>query len=177
MKSASKDELIKKFEYDEDENSDEEDNLNFFKDKHESDQNYLSKLNQINLNSELKIENTDFNLFKNRRNVSSRNHDGSFLHSASQNSINSDRGSKMSNRSQIRTTPIPPADKNMEVIVGKGRRSATNSARSTASTSKTSLPPNGRKANLKNKGALTCENCNKQYENIKDMEIHKMYCV
>lgn len=184
--SSLKKDMNKKLQYNDDDENDEndesdEDDYNFLKDKRVSDQNYLNKLNQINLNSELKIENTDFNLFKNRRNLSSRNHEGSFLHSTSQNSINNERpnSSKLSNysRSQVRTTPIPPAEKNMEVIVGKGRRSANNSARQ--NTPKTSLPPSGRisKTNSTNKINLVCLNCKKAYENEKDMEIHKMYCM
>lgn len=175
-----------------DDDDDTDDDYNFLKDKREQDQSYLNKLNQINLNSELKIENTDFNMFKNRRNVSSRNHDGSFLHSPSPSSAaNSERGggSKLSsyNRAQARTTPVPPAEKGMEVIVGKGRRSSINhSARSNSSNNganqnnKTSLPPSGRDAAKKTNGNaktnLVCENCQKTYTQQKDMDIHKMYC-
>jgi hypothetical protein len=169
------------------EDDDDDDDFNFLKDKREADQSYLNKLNQINLNSELKIDNTDFNLFKNRRNISSRNHDHSFLHSPSPSSMNSERGSSSKqsnyNRAQARTTPIPPAEKGMEVIVGKGRRSSmSTSARSNSSNNgnqKTSLPPSGRdvkKINGNSKTSLVCENCQKSYTQKKDMEIHKMYC-
>lgn len=103
----------------------------FMSNKHEADKSYLSKLKQIGQNSELRVEsNTDFSQMK-RRNVTSREH--SFLYSPAASPAPTDRNttSKMSMysvRDRVNSaksnsrTPIPPADKTMEVIVGKGRR-------------------------------------------------------
>ncbi len=167
---------------------------NFLKNKHESDQNYLSKLNQIS--ADLKIEpNADFSLIKNRRNISSR--ENSFMFSPSQSSMNTERNtsSKLSNYSvtngnrtpKVTRTPIPPADKTMEVVVGKGRRvsSASASARSNLSMAnvKNNLPPQTPSSRAKSgvakpNSALSfkCQTCDKKYNNSKDLDIHKMYC-
>ncbi len=68
----------------------EEDDLNFLKDKREADKSYLDKLNQISQISELKIENRDFSLLKNRRNISSRGSPFLYSPSPSQLSMNND---------------------------------------------------------------------------------------
>lgn len=179
--------------------SDNDDDYDFLKDKRESDKGFLEKLSQINQTSELRIENTDFSYMKNRRNISSRAELNSpFLYSPSQSSLNSEprsaNPSRASNYSAAnRKTPIiPPADKNMEVIVGKGRRSSmSGSSRSNSASAKPNIPtgPNNsakNKANLNNTAtsnkessrynSYKCENCDKQYNNIKDLDIHKLYC-
>lgn len=183
-----------------------DENYDFLKDKHESDKNFLSKLNQISHASELIIENTDFSMLKGRR-ASSRDHQTTFLYSPSQSSMNSEPNqnrdgggyhsnlnSSMSNRNQSRLKSpyvpnIPPADKNMEVVVGKGKRvssaavTVTGSARSNSASSNNRknsipLPPSSANSNrsVANKNTFACENCNKKYSNGKDLDIHKMYC-
>ena len=170
-------------------NSENEDDYNFLKNKHESDQNFLSKLNSVSKNVELKIENVDLSHLK-RRNNSSRDNQTSFLYSPSNSSVNTDRNtsSKLSNYSTNRyqiKTPIPPAEK-MEVIVGKGRRvnSASGSARSNSNSNKTNLPPTPNQNNSSKKSSISsngnavfkCSNCDKVYNNSKDLDIHKLYC-
>ena len=186
-----------------DHEEDEEEELNFLKDKRESDKNYLEKLNQISQVSELKIENTDFSLLKNRRNVSSRGSPFLYTPSASQLSMNNDprtaNQSRVSNYSANKNNtsrpnsraplPVPPAEKNMEVIVGKGRSSSRpNSALNktsvgNGSNSNIAAAPNGKtnqkSANVRDKdqsNEFKCENCDKNYTNIKDFDIHKLYC-
>ena len=57
----------------------EDDEIDFMSEKHAADKSYLSKLDQINQNSELKVEaNTDFSMLKNRRHIPSR--ENSFLY-------------------------------------------------------------------------------------------------
>jgi hypothetical protein len=174
-----------------------DDEMDFLKQKHKSDQSYLNKLNQIVNTSELKTENGDYNLFNirnsagRRNNVSSRDHHSSFLYSPSQSSVNSDRNnsritnySPVFNRSSssVRTMPnIPPAIPNMEVVVGKGRR--VNSA---MSRTKIGIPPSGQNTSSRPKTAsnsssnlkenFMCEKCSKKYDNIKDLDIHRLYC-
>jgi hypothetical protein len=178
---------------------DNDEEFDFLKEKHESDKNFLNRLNQINQTSELVVENnTDFSLMKNRR-TSSRDHHATaspFLYSPSGSSMHSEANGNHSNlnsasnrynvrsKSPQRPPSIPPAEKNMEVVVGKGRRvvnSATavgNSARSNSSTSNNRknsipLPPTTRNAS---RSMFACENCSKKYSNGKDLDIHKMYC-
>lgn len=155
--------------------SENEDDFNFLKNKQEADQNFLSKLNSVQANSELRVENVDLSQLK-RRNASSRDHQTSFLYSPSQSSVNSERNtsSKLSNhpsgRFQIKT-PIPPAEK-MEVVVGKGRRVNSASSR----TPKNNLPPTPKNSNGKASSSFRCIHCQKNYDNSKDLEIHKLYC-
>ncbi len=210
----------------------DEEGDNFLKDKHKSDQNYLDKLNEVaRANSELRVDSAaDFNLAKTRRTASTRDHHltSPFLYSPSTGSIYNGDSSRNASRasnytsggraSALRSTPpIPPADKNMEVIVGKGRRgsgvmSATaNSTRSnsanalnnkhnsSASNNNSSRNVNGKPPSSSSNGGLSntssnntnnntnnnasshvsgfkCVNCNKKYDNSKDLDIHKLYC-
>jgi hypothetical protein len=185
-----------------DHDEEEEEELNFLKDKRESDKNYLEKLNQISQVSELRIENTDFSLLKNRRNVSSRGSPFLYTPSASQLSMNNDvrsaNQSRISNNPANRNTsrpnsraplPVPPAEKNMEVIVGKGRSSSrpnsalnktnstgmnNNNAANGVKSNQSRPSTNGREKDQSNE--FKCENCDKNYTNIKDFDIHKLYC-
>jgi hypothetical protein len=168
-------------------------NYDFLKEKHESDKNYLQKLNEINQASELRIENSSSQM-KNRRGLASRENSrqftSPFLYSPSQNSINSERNasritSAHNNRQNVRPSssatapPIPPADKNMEVVVGKGRRLNSANLASTRSNSSSSNQPRNNIPTGQAKSAQTsfkCENCEKKYNNIKDFDIHKLYC-
>ena len=90
---------------------------------------------------------------------------------------------------QQQRAAIPPADKTMEVVVGKGRRSSVSgSARShsnqTPTGSRGQLPPQTpggsrpRSAVAKSaaSGSFACANCPKRYSNKKDLDIHGMYC-
>ncbi len=188
-----------------DHEEDEDEELNFLKDKRESDKNYLEKLNQISQVSELKIENTDFSLLKNRRNVSSRGSPFLYTPSPSQLSMNNDarsaNQSRVSNYSLNKTNtnkpnsraplPVPPAEKNMEVIVGKGRSSSrpnsafnkTNSGNGSNGNIAATIT-NGRTNQKSASGVrdkdqsseFKCEFCEKNYTNIKDFDIHKLYC-
>lgn len=170
---------------------DAEDELNddFMNEKHESDRNYLNQLKQITQNSELKVEaNTDFSLLKNRRPIASR--ENSFLYSPAPSARNSSAGSKLSNYSTSQRANsakghqqrpvIPPADKTMEVVVGKGRRgSVANSARSNANATPTGKrPPQTPKSTGKSAGtgSFACSHCPKRYNNKRDLDIHGMYC-
>lgn len=162
-------------------------NDDFMNEKHESDRNYLNQLKQITQNSELKVEsNTDFSLLKNRRNIASR--ENSFLYSPAPSARNNS-GSKLSNYSssqransakgQHQRPVIPPADKTMEVVVGKGRRGSVSSARSNANATPTSnRPPQTPKSTGKSAstGNFACSHCPKRYNNKKDLDIHSMYC-
>ena len=173
----------------------EEEEFNFLKDKRESDKSYLDKLNQISQVSELKIENTDFSLLKNRRNISSRGSPFMYSPSPSQLSMNND--SRTANQSRLtsysanrntgrpnsRTPVVPPAEKNMEVIVGKGRSSSRpNSAvnkNNGNNTNGVNSKNNQRLTSAKEKdpsNEFKCNNCEKNYSNIKDFDIHKLYC-
>lgn len=186
---------------DDDLDLDNDDQFDFLKEKHESDKSYLSKLNQITNQSEMRVENTsDFNLSKNRR-VSSRDHQATFLYSPSPNGVEYNNNNNISRpgsnyrgstRNTNRTPPlavnIPPAEKNMEVVVGKGRR--VNSASSGALGSnransaakgqqqQEAIPARKNSIPLSNSSnrSFTCENCSKKYTNGKDLDIHKMYC-
>lgn len=164
--------------------SDEE--FDFLKNKRQSDLSYLEKLNQISNGTELKVENSDFTFGKNsRRGYKDSN---PYIFSPSTSSITShSRLSQHSNRSKIKTPPIPPADKNMEVIVGKGRRiNSANSVRSNSSSNKNSNkkldsarsrpPTSGRKNGSVEKPLFKCNICDKSYEDNKNLDIHKLYC-
>ncbi len=156
---------------------DEEDELaKFYESKHKSDKNYLSQLSQIAQNSELKVEsNTDFSLLKNRRNISSR--ESSFLYSPPSSNRNTPSrlvtSSKLSNYSgKGGAVIIPPADKTMEVVVGKGRRSGS-------AKSNRDLPPQTPTNRVRTGTAsatFLCKKCPKKYNNQKDLDIHKIYC-
>lgn len=176
---------------DDDLDLDNDDNFDFLKEKHESDKSLVSQLNQITNQSELRIESA---ASKGRRGGSSRDHSATFLYTppAPASSNNSRPGSNASSQrrpvsgSNRAMFNIPPAEKNMEVVIGKGRRlnsatggssSRTNSNIERATTQNTSqrknslsgMPP------LPNR-QFSCENCNKKYSNGKDLDIHKMYC-
>jgi hypothetical protein len=210
---------------------DNEDDDDFLKDKHKSDQNYLERLNEVaRATSELRVDSAaDFNLAKNRRTASTReHHHGSpFMYSPSTGSIYNGDSSRNASRasnftpggraSALKSTPpIPPADKNMEVIVGKGRRGSgvmsaatANSARSNSANALNNnkntpassnginsgrnvngKPPSNGSSGNGGSGLLTstasqqashassfkCENCNKRYDNGKDLDIHRLYC-
>ena len=169
----------------------EEDDLNFLKDKRESDKSYLDKLNQISQISELKIENSDFSMLKNRRNISSRGSPFLYSPSPSQLLMNSEarsaNQSRVSNYSANRNTSrpnsrvpvVPPAEKNMEVIVGKGRSSSRPNSAAKTQNNSSSTPKSGAPKSAKDKDSSNeykCENCEKCYNNIKDFDIHKLYC-
>jgi hypothetical protein len=174
----------------------ENDNYDFLKEKHESDKNYLQKLNEINQASELRIENSSSQMKNNRRGLASRENSrqftSPFLYSPSQSSMNSDRnpsriasanGNKQNFRPNSSVTahipPIPPADKNMEVVVGKGRRLNSANLVSTRSNSSSSNQPRSSISTGQVKNGQTnfkCDNCEKKYNNIKDFDIHKLYC-
>jgi hypothetical protein len=137
INTNSKERLEREFNF----NEQYDEDFDFMKDKHKSDQSYLEKLNQIAQTSDiLRIENSDSSMkkFHGRSNLHSP-----FLYSPSQvNSIrnetetnfnrnNTSRASNYSaknagslgNNSVVKNTPpIPPADRNFEMIVGKGRR-------------------------------------------------------
>jgi hypothetical protein len=169
--------------YEIDINDENDDDNDFLKNKQVSDQNYLNKLNHIVNTSELKIENSDFRMysFKNNR----RDNHKSFLYNPSTSSLSSDRNnsavsnySTSLNKSNVNKVilNIPPAEKNMEVVVGKGRRvsSALSSSRTT-SNNKTSNGTNTSPKTLQN-NYFKCKYCEKTYNNIKDFDIHKLYC-
>jgi hypothetical protein len=168
-----------------DENNDDND---FLKEKQISDQNYLNKLNQIINTSELKIEDSDFRMYS--FNDNRRDNQGSFLYNASTSSMSSDRNnSRASNYSVLfnksnanKVIPnIPPAEKNMEVVVGKGRR-VSSALASTRTNSNNNTTIKGNNSNPKPKistvkdNNFKCKHCEKTYNNIKDFDIHKLYC-
>lgn len=206
--------MYTKYGYDDLQNDEE---LDFLKDKHKSDRNYLNKLNQIAQASELggETSHTDYTQIvtkitpaSGRRRVSGNNSQAStrdhltspFLYNPSASS--SRAGSGYSRRvEQVNSTratpPIPPADKNMEMVVGKGRRSAagsgapfnpnsTSSARSNSAGLNSGkpngkapppvAPPSGRHSTHKESSEFKCEICSKKYDNSKDLSIHKLYC-
>ncbi|CAF0817787.1 unnamed protein product [Brachionus calyciflorus] len=173
---------------------DSDDEFDFLKEKRESDKNYLEKLNQISQGTDLRIENSDISIVGRSRR-GSKDSQNPYLFSPSTSSLTShsrvSQHSAYGNRSNLKTPPIPPADKNMEVIVGKGRRvnSATNSARSNISSnnikqntsinSKRVESARGKPPPASGKTSSTgfkCDNCNKKYEDSKNLEIHKLYC-
>ncbi len=165
-------------EHDDDDDEDEDELTKFYESKHKSDKNYLAQLSQIAHNSELKVEsNADFSLLKNRRNISSR--ESSFLYSPPSSNRNTPSrlvtSSKLSNYSGKSGVVIPPADRTMEVVVGKGRRSSmSGSARSNKD-----LPPQTPTSRARTGTASAiylCKKCPKKYNNQKDLDIHKMYC-
>ena len=86
-------------------------------------------------------------------------------------------------RPNSRAPVVTPAEKNMEVIVGKGRSSsrpnsaALNKTNSNNSINQKNAPKSG--VSVKDKDSSNeykCENCEKCYNNIKDFDIHKLYC-
>jgi hypothetical protein len=196
-------------------NDDTEYDDDFLRDKHKSDANYLEQLNQIAHTSELRVDSAaDYNVAKSRRTASTRDHASPFLYTPADSSRAASRASNFTaggRASALRSTPpIPPADKNMEVVVGKGRRgvgsgfgnvtAAVGSARSnsanavnakTASSSPsttssrtalanavTTKPPTNGHTNSSStySSGFKCDNCNKKYDNGKDLDIHKLYC-
>lgn len=206
-------EYVQEVDDDEDDlDLDNDDRYDFLKDKHDSDKSLVHQLNQITNQSELRIEsaasNNDF--LRNRRAGSSRDHSATFLYtppSASNNNSRPGSNTSSSRRTANASRPIvniPPADKNMEVVIGKGRRvnssngvgsgggvvgssSRGNSSRANHSPSSgghNSSIVGQRKNSLNGMPPLpasatrlfSCENCNKKYSNGKDLDIHKMYC-
>lgn len=114
-----------------------------------------------------------------------RDNHGSFLYNPSTSSLSSDRNnSRVSNYSALfnksntnKAIPnIPPAEKNMEVVVGKGRRVSSALGSSRATYNKTN-PINSKSKTLNSKDNIfKCKYCEKSYNNIKDFDIHKLYC-
>ena len=97
--------------------------------------------------------------------------------------------------SVVKGRVIPPAEKNMEVIVGKGRRTtsangpssakqspstrggaATTTNEKTASHMPPSALPAGERLRSKTSDMFKCDACHKGYNNTKDFDIHKLYC-
>lgn len=217
----------------------EDEEFNFLKGKDESNRRLLDELNMIGKTSELNAEMKDFEDFdymKIRRNIPSslsRMEDQSYLNSPTSvgnNTLRNQTPSLMIQNSRMASyspsglnrqansrlasmTPIPPADKNMEVVVGKGRRvnSASGSTRSNSNqlnqqhsngtsnkaANTASIPPTptgkvSRGANLNgtnrngdshrsshNQSRISdfrCKKCEKAYNNLRDFDIHKLYC-
>jgi hypothetical protein len=164
-----------------------ENDLNFLKEKHQSDTNFLKQLNNITQTSELKIESVDLSLIKGRASSSRQRH-SAFLFSPSHSSSSSDRYSasctQLLNRSTIANerkqnlmSQITPADKNMELVVGKGRRpSSSSSTKSNSALGLKNTSNVNRITKTKKGNEFSCKNCKKTYETNKDFEIHNLYC-
>lgn len=177
---------------------DNDEHFDFLKEKHDADKSLVNQLNQITHQSDLRVESAA-SVQSRRQGASSRDHSATFYYSPSPlnpppttnvssrptsmlrrpNSSSSTRGGTVVN--------IPPAEKNMEVVVGKGRRvnstmSATSSRANSAANQNNSIHQQQRKNSLNsmpplpNNRTFSCDSCNKKYSNGKDLDIHKMYC-
>ena len=188
-----------------DDDNDDDQHYNFLKDKHRSDQSYLEKLNNVAAVQTSELRATDAALFASSAGSlarpkrgglggsNHRDHSSPFLYQSPLPPPSASGSGRNSSGGQLRSTPpIPPADKNMEVVVGKGRRGG-GSASSVRSNSATALngsgsakqqQSNGRKPPMAaatsaighSSSGFKCEICNKKYLNGKDLDIHKLYC-
>lgn len=183
-------------EVDDDLDLDNDERYDFLREKHDSDKSLVNQLNQITNQSELRIESAASNndYMRNRRGGSSRDHSATFLYTPPTTSNNNSRPGSTASRGKNSTRPIvniTPADKNMEVVVGKGRRVVSSNRGNSSRANHSPSNPNTSTVGGQRKNSLTgipplpasaanrsfsCENCNKKYSNGKDLDIHKMYC-